>query len=90
MKFNIFFPFCYEMASNEIKNVAQCCSNNFYSRLFRSTFFVKTVSILLLSFTLSLFHTSSPILLQEIYLLVFHMPKKLLEMKMVLDFNIAV
>jgi len=38
--------------------------------------FVKAVFILLVSFTLSHFHKSSPTLLQEIYFLPFHMPKK--------------
>jgi len=44
----------------------------------RSKFFVKAVSIFLLSLTfrLSHFHKSNPTLLHEICFLVFHMPKK--------------
>ena len=63
------------MAPNELKNGAQCCFSNFDSRLFRSKFFVKEVSILLLYFTLSYFHKSSPNLLQKIQFLFFNMPK---------------
>ena len=51
-------------------------------------FLVKPVSILFLSFTLSHFQKSSPSLLQEIYLLVLHMPKKWPEMNMHLDLDL--
>jgi len=66
---------CPQMAPDKIKNGAQCCFSNFDSRLFRSKFLVKLVSISRLSFILSHFHKSSHNLLQEIYL-VLHMPKK--------------
>ena len=54
-------------------------------------FFVKAVSILYLSFTLSNFHISSPTLLHEYSLLDFHMPKEWPEMNMDfdLDLNLA-
>jgi len=70
--------FCFKMAPNEIKNGAQCFFGYFDSRLFRSKFFVKAVSVLLFSFALSHFHKSNSNLLQEnqAYFLVFHMPKK--------------
>ena len=61
--------FWYKIAPNMLQNGAQCCSSNFNSKLFRSKCFVKAVSILILSFTLSHFHKSSPTLLQEIYFL---------------------
>jgi len=48
--------------------------------------FVQAVYILLL-FTLSHFH--NPTLLQDIYFLVFHMPKKWPEMNMDFDLNLA-
>ena len=76
VKWNLtFFFFYYEMAPNGIKYGPQCCFINFDSRLFRSKFFVKALSLFLLYFTLSHFHKSSPTLLQKIYFLVFHMPK---------------
>ena len=77
------------MVPRELKNGAQCCFTNFESRVFRSTFFVKTVSILLLSFTLNHFHKSSSTLLPEIYFLVFHMPPKWPEVNMDWDLNLA-
>ena len=54
------------MALDEVKNGVQCCFSNFDSGLFRCTFFVKAVSILLLSFTLGHYHKPSPKVLQEI------------------------
>jgi len=48
---------------------------NVVSALLLLCYLVKTASILLLSFTLSYFHNSSPTLLHEIYFLVHHMPK---------------
>jgi len=70
------------------KTCAQRFLSDFVSTAFSSKVFVKAVSILLLSFTFSHFHTSSPTLLQDIYFLVFHIPKKLPEMKMQLDLNV--
>jgi len=72
MKF-IIFPvsiFCYKMAPNELKNGTLRCFSSFVIMLFRSKFFVKALSILLLSFTLCYFHKSGLTLLQEICLLV--------------------
>jgi len=47
-----------------LENGAQCCSSKIDWRLFISPFFVKAVCILLVSFTLSHFHKSTPTLLQ--------------------------
>jgi len=81
-------PTSYKIPPNNLKNGAQFCFTNFDSRLFRSTFFVKEVSILLLSFTLSHFHMSGLWFLQKIFLLVFHMPQKWPEMNMALDLDL--
>jgi len=49
----------------------------FDCRLFMPKFFVKTVCILLVSFSLIYSHKSSPTLLHGIYFLVIRMPNKL-------------
>ena len=78
------------MVPNEIKFGAQYCFDEFAHTLFRSKFFFKAVSVLLLSFALSHFHKSSPTFLQEIYFLVSYMPNKwkLSEMNVDLDLDL--
>ena len=61
-------PHDLQIGTRWAKNGAQCCFSNFDSRFFRCKFFVKALSMLLPSFTLSHFHKSSPNLLEEIYL----------------------
>jgi len=53
----------YKNGAQRAKNDAQCCFSNFESRLFRSNYSVKPVSILLFSFTVSHFQKSSPTLM---------------------------
>jgi len=64
-------PTNYKLAPNNLKNGAQGCFDNFYSRLFISKFFVEAVFISHLTFILSHIRNSSPTLLQEMHSLVF-------------------
>jgi len=75
--------FCYKLATNMLiycpindKMVLSVVSACLIADYLYPTFFVKTVRILLVSFSLIHFHKSSPTLLQCIYLLVFRMPNK--------------
>jgi len=56
--------------------MANVVSTSLITGYYIKVFFVKAVGILLVSFTLSHFHKSSPTLLQEIYFIVFRMPNK--------------
>ena len=69
-------PTCCKWCPVSCKMMANVVSTSLITGYYIKVFFVKAVGLLLVSFTLSHFHKSSPTLLQEIYFIVFRMPNK--------------
>jgi len=84
------WPTCYKMVAYKLQNGFQQCFSNFIAGYLYLSF-LKALCVLCVSFTLSHFLKSIPILLQGIYFPVFCLPNKWKwpETKMYSDFNLA-